>query len=162
MAVEDGHTTIYCNATGKLLTLFLLSVTAKFTAHLLNNLHLLDTVNLKSNFQVKWVLNTYNKQTWFTPLPIPSPASELPVLIDLPGQSTMAWQRCRACTFQQTGRATVLSWAVDFGGWAFLQAYLLPWASSLTCVPGAQPKSKALVILLSSCVSPGFSKCPSG
>jgi len=50
---EDGHTTTYCNATGKPLTLFVLSITAKLTAHFLNNTHLLDTVNLMSNFQVK-------------------------------------------------------------------------------------------------------------
>ena len=117
------------------------------------------------------MLNTYNKQTWFTPLPTPSPASELPVLIDLPGQSARGAAAAEApwpgrgaehARPSRTRRATALSWAVDFGCRAFLQAYLLPWASYLTCVPGAQPKSKVVVILLSNCVSPGFSKCPSG
>lgn len=49
MAVEDGRTATCCNAMGKVLTLFVLGITAKFTAHFLNSSHLLDAVDLKSN-----------------------------------------------------------------------------------------------------------------
>lgn len=49
-SAEDGHTMTYCNAMERLLALYVLSTTATFTAHFLSNAHLLDTVNLKSNF----------------------------------------------------------------------------------------------------------------
>lgn len=108
---------------------------------------------------VKWVLNTYNEQTWL-PLQQQNCLCSLTTQGDARGAAPAEapWH----ARPRRTGRATTLSWAQDFGCWAFLQAYLLLWASYLTCVLGVQPKSKAVVILLSICVSPGFSKHLSG
>lgn len=85
----------------------------------------------------------------------------LPVPMVTPGQSSPG--RGTDLTHpSRMGRAAVLSWVVGFSCWACLQAYLLPWLSYLSYVPGAQSKGKVVVILLSNGVSPVFSKCPSG
>lgn len=141
---------------------FFLRLTAKFTSHFPNNSHLLNTVNPKSNFPDKWVLITekqinvvqscyhfLHRHTFLCLLTLQDS-----VLTWLQWLGCQPWpEGCRAGTSQQEGKGYGI---MDVGCWAFLQTPAIPWASCLARVPGAQAKSKEVVILLSNCVSPGF------